>query len=474
MDKTEDKRKRNIKNLELLAQEVLELKNLHRQRRPIVIEFCGSPKSGKTSSINSLNIFLKRNGFKTTVLTERASVCPISDKENPIFNVWTCSATINEINAETSKANLAEGTGPDIILCDRGIFDALCWFRWLKGRDKMDEAEYNTLSAFAMLNRWQRNIDLVCVFIAEPEESIKREYANLLTDKRGSIMREDILKEYRQAVLDTFDEYKESFRATFTIDTTHRDQNSVGYEVTKRTLQTLKEMLMEKIGFVEATCLRLKTGINQFSKIEDKLEHIQFGLRKDIEEQDECIQPIAIAVVLSKNGDKILCVKKTEKSTKAGSPEYGQTLLYVGGHMRKEDQSKDCHRFLDTLRNTLQREILEELGVSVAISKTESPFVIYNPEGKSQHHLAVGWVIHLDEETKLKLDSYELVQRKGKSKSGTFVPFSEILDIDIKLEMWSRTILLGILSENLSDNQKEILRRGDENQISLDDLKLVH
>lgn len=51
-------RKENIEKLELLAGEVLELKKLHRQRRPIVIEFCGSPKSGKTSSITSLNIFL--------------------------------------------------------------------------------------------------------------------------------------------------------------------------------------------------------------------------------------------------------------------------------------------------------------------------------------------------------------------------------------------------------------------------------
>lgn len=463
-------RKENIKKLEQLAQEVLALKNLHRQRRPIVIEFCGSPKSGKTSSINSLNIFLKRNGFRTTILTERASVCPIPDKENPIFNVWTCSATINEINEEISKANLAEGTGPDIILCDRGIFDALCWFRWLKSRNKMSEVEYDILSKFAMLNRWQRNIDLVYVFIADPEESIKREYATLLTDKRGSIMREDILTEYRQAVLDTLEEYRESFRATSTINTTNQDQNSVGYEVTEKTLQTLKEMLMEKIGFVESFHLSLKTGLNQFSEIKDKLKYTQYGLREDIEKRNDCIQPIAVAVVLSKSGDKILCVKKTEKSTKPDSPEHGQTLLYVGGHMREEDKSSDCHDFLDILRNTLQREILEELGISIAISRSEQPFVIYSPDGKSQHHLAIGWVIYIDEETKLKLDSYELVQRKGRSKSGTFIPFSNISDSDVKLEMWSRTILLEVLPERLSPNQREILSRTSFDQISLEDL----
>ena len=35
----------NILDLQRLASQVLELKNKYRQRRPIVIEFCGSPKS---------------------------------------------------------------------------------------------------------------------------------------------------------------------------------------------------------------------------------------------------------------------------------------------------------------------------------------------------------------------------------------------------------------------------------------------
>lgn len=462
-------RKENIEKLELLAGEVLELKKLHRQRRPIVIEFCGSPKSGKTSSITSLNIFLKRNGFKTTILTERASVCPILDKESPTFNVWTCTSTINEINAEISKTNLADGTGPDIIICDRGIFDALCWFRWLKTRNRMDSDEYRILTEFALLNRWQRNIDLVYVFVANPEESIRREYANLLTDKRGSIMREDILAEYRQAIADTFHEYQQAFRATSIIDTTNQEQNLVGYEVTEKTLQTLKEMLMEKIGYVESSKIALTDGINSYCELESGLKDIQYGLRDVIEQRNDCIQPIAIAVVLSKSGDKVLGVKKTDRSTKPDSPESGRLLLYIGGHMRKEDQSRECSTTLDVIRNTLQREILEELGISVAIGKEEVPFVIYKPDNqKSKKHLAIGWTVYIDEETKLRLDSYELTQRKGKSKSGTFIPFRDITAPDISLESWSRTILLSILSNKITDDQKEQLLNDIHPQMSLD------
>lgn len=41
MDNTE--KKKNIKELEKLASEVLKLKQDRKQRRPLLIEFCGSP-----------------------------------------------------------------------------------------------------------------------------------------------------------------------------------------------------------------------------------------------------------------------------------------------------------------------------------------------------------------------------------------------------------------------------------------------
>lgn len=57
MDNKKNETHENIKKLEELAEKILSMKKIYRQRRPIVIEFCGSPKSGKTSCINSLNLF---------------------------------------------------------------------------------------------------------------------------------------------------------------------------------------------------------------------------------------------------------------------------------------------------------------------------------------------------------------------------------------------------------------------------------
>ena len=446
-----------IEELERLAAEVLSLKKLRHQRRPIVIEFCGSPKAGKTSCINSLNIFLKRNGFKTCVLNERASISPISDKHNPVFNVWTCSSAINDINERMESSQ--HGEEIDIILSDRGIFDALCWFKWLSNQHNMSKKEYTVLTDFATLYRWQKNIDLVYVFMVSPDESIKREYANLLTNKRGSIMREEVLEQYLTSVKETMHEYEQAFRAVYQIDTTNKQQNDVGYEVTQKTLEVLKNMLIEKIGYVKLSDIDLEDGFNDLEKIEPSLNQYEFNNRDIVEKNSSWVQPIPIAVVVTPDEKKILCVKKTNKSTLKGSPEYGKLLFYVGGHSRFEDETVETrHCFFRTARNTLERELYEELGISISLEDDKPSFCLYTPNfsEKSKQHLAIGWIIHLPEETKLNLDAYELIQKRGRSKSGCFLSHKEIEKLfsdnkNLVLESWSKEILVKHFKEFFSE-----------------------
>ena len=58
-----------IKELQKLAEEVLALKQEHRQKRPIVIEFSGSPKAGKTSCIKFFRIIFEEKWFYSQYCT---------------------------------------------------------------------------------------------------------------------------------------------------------------------------------------------------------------------------------------------------------------------------------------------------------------------------------------------------------------------------------------------------------------------
>ena len=448
-----DNRKRIICELQKLAEEVRALKAEHRQKRPIVIEFSGSPKAGKTSCINSLELFLKRNDFSVQIVQERASVCPVSDKQSPMFNLWTaCMSLAGLIGTLENKKNQV-----DVLILDRGIFDALCWFEWLVSTSKMDEEQRKIAEQFLLINELVSCIDIVFAFSVQPSISIEREYATLLTDKLGTIMNTIVLGQYLTAIEYTYANKSKYFHKVFKIDTSEKNQDEVGKEVTEATLDTLKHLLMERIGyFPKSTVLMdvLKNGpVLSHSDLEPYLPKIEFDLRNSVEENDQLLQPLPVAIITNKSKDKILVIKKNKSAVSSSSPEKDRILLYVGGHSRYEDATYlTSDDFLAICKMALKREIKEEIGISVALNDI-IPFYIYTPSNEiSRKHLAICFLISIDEDgLKLHLDSHELVLNKGKSKSGRFLPLLE-LGIENNYEEWSREILRYCFNLETSEN----------------------
>lgn len=436
-----EERQRMIAELQSLAENVSKLKAEHRQKRPIVIEFCGSPKAGKTSCINSLELFLKRNGFSVKVVQERASVCPVSDKQSPMFNIWTaCMSLSGLIGVLEDKNNLV-----DVLILDRGIFDALCWFEWLHSTQKMETHQKLTAEQFLLMDEFIKPIDIVFAFCVEPRISIEREYANLLTDKMGTIMNPTVLREYLNALHRTIEQKGAYFHSVFKIDSSNKSQDEVGKEVTEKTLDTLKNLLMERIGYFHSTP-NFESLANQQDlfwhkgKLKD-MPQICFDLRENVEANSKLIQPLPIAVITNKEETKVLVIKKSKNAVSGTSPEKDKHLVYVGGHSRFEDTNEaTSNDSLSICKAALKRELKEEIGISVALDNIEPLFIYSKKTDTSKKHLAICFLIHVDEATtKLRLDTHELITTKGKSKSGKFLPLEEILQLE--LEEWSKTIL---------------------------------
>lgn len=442
-------RDNKIVELEGLAKGVLEVKENSIPRRPIVIEFCGSPKSGKSSCINSLDLFLRRNNFRTKVLTERASICPVKRKYDPNFNIWTVCSAIAELAEVLSNHSKSY----DVVLLDRGIFDALCWFNWLKRRNSLDNEEFEGLENFLLMNKWQSIIDLVYVFTATPDESMKREYANLLTKKTGSIMRPDILNTYRESVIESSKQYENSFQKIEYFDTTNLDIDTVNYSVTKNTLEILRENLVEKIGYVDRSIINSHLP-ETFNLKDTKLASINmsYGFRDEIESNDEYVQPIPILVITNKERNKIFVVKKRKNSVSNDSPEKNKLLVYLGGHSRKEDSfgKRDLSLFNIT-KQSLKREIKEETGLDYIPPESDSnPSCIWLRDHiKSKKHLAILYIWEVDFSiTGIKLDSNEFMV-SGNTISGSVMSLSEITKREKELENWSKVILRDHFKLNL-------------------------
>jgi predicted NUDIX family phosphoesterase len=436
---------KNIKNLEQIAVEIRKLKQVLELRRPLLIEFCGTPKSGKSTCINSLNIFLKRNDFKTKVLTERAGICPVEKKTHPFFNTWTLCSAIAEIIEQLSYGK----DRVDIIIADRAIFDALCWFEWLNTNPPqnphLDDKNYEALKEFIMMDMWRKHMDLIYVFKVSPEKSLEREFAYLLTRNEGSIMNSEVLGGYNRAIESTIDKYGEKFKQIRKVDTSDIGPNEVSFVVTQSILEALKKILIERIGFFpDSLANKLNFGTNRFKLIEKEI--LKFGDRSEVEGSRN-IQPVAIALITNEERDKVLVVKKSKEKLSKDSPERDKLLLYVGGHIREEDKKNES--FIETCKNALHREIQEELGESLSF-KNLVPILIYTPDNeKSKKHLGVLFIITMNlEKKKFKPTPIEFVMKTGTSKSGQVLTIKDLLELNENFESWSTIILKEIFKVN--------------------------
>ncbi len=294
-------------------------------------------------------------------------------------------------------------------------------------------------------------LDLIYVFKVSPEISIKREYANLLTEKRGSIMTESILDSYNISIDETLKKYKNRYREVQEIRTdteeTDDNPNKVSYNVTLNILHTLKNLLIEKIGYVEIsdiTSYKL-TSENIFK------EQLKFGNRDKVESENY-LQIIPIAVITNPERTKVLVVKKSDKRTSSDSAEKDKLLLYIGGHIRIEDKTQaKAKETLKIIKKALKREIQEEIGESLSIQDSQ-PFLIYSRSNeKSKKHLAVCFVIEMDlEDKKFKLTSDEFIMKTGTTKSGQIFRVTDLInDTSNKYEAWSAKIIKEVFKAKL-------------------------
>src|SRR5438445_9618618 len=99
------------------------LDDLHQRdpaRRPLFIEFAGTPKSGKSSCIDSVVHFFRRMNYVVLAPSEGASRRTPYYLRNDLiaFNTWSASYALTQI-----MEGLYHSDRYDVVVLDRGLFD---------------------------------------------------------------------------------------------------------------------------------------------------------------------------------------------------------------------------------------------------------------------------------------------------------------------------------------------------------------
>jgi hypothetical protein len=224
-----------IDELEALAGELRE--NIVHINRPLVIEFSGTPKSGKTSTAHSLAMFLRRNAFRVRTIGESGSVSPLSDKCSFHYNVWTASTSLCWLLEALERA-------PEFVIIDRGVFDALAWIQWHADNNRLTSQEKKVMVDYFLLKRFCRFVDIVFFMTARPRVALDREHKNLLTDKPGRIMSQTILDGLIQSFDRANKEYAKHFKRVEQIDTSDLSNVECGARVVRTTLKVLNSAVV--------------------------------------------------------------------------------------------------------------------------------------------------------------------------------------------------------------------------------------
>ena len=436
-------------------------------RRPVVIEFSGSPKAGKTTTLSSIQSFLKRCGFKIEVVQERASVCPIRDKHRANFNVWTACTTLAQILEKTQPQH--ESTphpdSPDILILDRGLFDAIVWLFRMQKLAHVSAEDLEKVERFLLISDWRKRVDAVVVMTAMPEDSMAREKGVLPYEGlKGSIMNEPWLNGFKATVAEVAKRLEKSFRI-FQIDTSKdkgMDQKSTAEKVCGIILDVISEQLEENVlcvpreqvihGFAGKEWAK-GTGAEAIADL--FLKNGSFLPRAEAESSAANLQAIPAVVIRTQDG-RVLRLRRREKLS--DNPLHERHVIWAGGHVRKEDATNGS-----SLLHGATREVDEELQLTIEPRSLEFLGAIFTDlGGSSSKHVGIvyQWTAPSDD-VDIVLSGNEFFERRGESLRGQFAEvtdlMAEVSKASTLLEPWSQLIVQRLLPRTAGIMQESFL-----------------
>lgn len=200
--------------------------------RPITIEFTGTPNSGKTTLIHALAKNLFHKGYTVKVMQEDAEIVPKEiPKKTWERNLWITFGQLQSL-IEIPFYDV------DIILLDRGYYDALFWTRFLQVQNVCSQEQSDFL--YSTLTKINENFNLapdwLFVIDVSLEESLKR---RLSLGGNPSMANYEFVSSYKKELYKFYE--KVNSPSSWYLDTTNCDE----LFVQMKTLYTINKILEE-------------------------------------------------------------------------------------------------------------------------------------------------------------------------------------------------------------------------------------
>lgn len=215
--------------------------------KPYVIEFTGTPRTGKTTLINNLYDFFKKGGFNVEVIEEfttsnkyKNEIYPkLKDKDKKTINLEIPKYVLKQLNEVIEKK-------PDIILIDRSLIDRFIWIDRLYLKKEILKEEYNEYID-KQISIIRDKIDLVIVTYTDSITCIKRDYLTSLSLEKRRFLNENNINEYNKSLLNIKKLMNKKNINFYFIDTTEINQRGVSFDVVDVILKQIRSEFIARI-----------------------------------------------------------------------------------------------------------------------------------------------------------------------------------------------------------------------------------
>jgi hypothetical protein len=402
-------------------------------RRPYIVELTGTPKAGKTTVIGELAKFFLACDYRVHVLSERAAVCPLRMKGHFFFNTWTTATMLAEL-LEHADGN------EDIIIIDRGIFDALVWLELQFRRNQVLEPEREAFEDFVLLERWRGLVDLSVVLTVDPSTALRREGTH-----RGGMMNETSLAQFN----DSLEVITSKFGDRFDLHRVSANEGTAA-EVTQAAIATLLPSLRAAVDpavtYVPRTTVEAlfsgQPGFVPWSEAawDTLVTGSSSDTRSVIEPRDEFVQLVGCGIAWDKR--RIFVLQRDPEDEHHDA--YGAGVIWQGIHV--EQDAAHTKVSIERVRECVARRFKEDLHLALPIAAADVPIgFVWDPDARGGRHLGIAFGIDIpDADTAEHLEGKTFKTRgRRPPQTGRFVPVEDLrANADQHaLETWSRAIL---------------------------------
>lgn len=229
-----------LKQLHAMKIELQKLKHLSSLPKPFVIEFTGTPRTGKTTTINNLYDFFKKGGFNVDVIEEfwTSKYCRENFK-NKIDKMSPPDGSIAIIDEVYKQLQESLESDKDIILIDRSINDRQIWLYRRYLRDMSEEQYFSARDKYQAISK--KLIDFLLITYADPMVSLRRDYISSLALEKRSFLNVENIEEYNNCLNDLQGLFSKSVSSMLLLDTTNIKLNDISLEAASKILPVMRK-----------------------------------------------------------------------------------------------------------------------------------------------------------------------------------------------------------------------------------------